>query len=130
MLIFLDQRTCKIFCWYVFFFTKINFFMEMKAHNSFARFENNPLAAICLVYCFSYKYRLIERLILIKWEIFEKMKRYYISEIWKQFEKLLVLQWIFDKDLQMYGSKIHVVTWFIPICVLRITSVLYYPSIF
>lgn len=31
--------------------------MEMKAHNSFARFENNPLAAICLVYCFSYKYR-------------------------------------------------------------------------
>lgn len=39
--------------------------MEMKAHNSFARFENNPLAAICLVYCFSYKYRLIERLALI-----------------------------------------------------------------
>lgn len=39
--------------------------MEIKNHNSFARFEKNPLAAICLVYCVSYKYRLIERLALI-----------------------------------------------------------------
>lgn len=39
--------------------------MEIKAHNSFARFEKNPLAAICLVYCVSYKNRLIERLALI-----------------------------------------------------------------
>lgn len=39
--------------------------MEIKNHNSFARFEKNPLAAFCLVYCVSYKYRLIERLALI-----------------------------------------------------------------
>lgn len=52
--------------------------MEMKAHNSFARFENNPLAAICLVYCVSYKYRLIERLALIVY--INKMRNFGINE--------------------------------------------------